>query len=275
MASENLRQFSQAAFTSGGTIEETARLKTLGGSLGMSAGDMAQMARGFAQAVGTDPLAGGVAAQHGVYDYDPRGVYGNTDKAGELTKAIQIIMNDKSDSDAIRLARLWNIEGALALRNLSEGTRGMLAIDAKISAQVNDKQSQRQAQEFYTNLQRAGDGLENLLAAGIEPLIPILTEFIGLFATIVQGLSGALKWVNQYTTWGMMAKGLDAAHSPTRALDANTHATIQNTAVIMGHTRAIYGGGSRAQKIIPTGWGGYPLQKGLQDGSLRMGATTP
>lgn len=293
-----------AQYTSGGTQAQANQLGSLGGALGLSKMDMAQMSRNLSTALQAPGAASGFGARIGIYDN--QGAFGDTNKAKNLARAIDYITSKQTTQmEAERVARELNIESVLRLRDLSQGLRDALADDAKLSTMLTSKQDIVNAGQYaaeVNRMQASWGQLWDVIGQGVTPyLIPAAQQLtrVGQAASIaVKALSkindaftGSAK-VMKYVSDLMSGENPDAKDWFRRMTQVNqpigagatsgekAATEAAHTDAMKGHTKALedanqayakngtYGGGTRAQGAIPKGFapGNYDAWRAMVAG---------
>lgn len=257
-AANDLNAFRSAMFAGGGTTQETGVLGGFGRAVGMSAGDMAGIARQFAERITSDPMAMGLAARSGIRDLP--GYFGKTDKVQNLIKWIDALAK-MSDSEAIRAARVTGTEGLLPLRDLSPQMRQNILNDSKIRAESFTTGSFRDARDLAAAMGRLTDAFGNFVVGFAQPIIKVLTWFANKASDI-------LNWFSGDPSKG--GKGLfdtpqeQAAKERARKQEQHAKALDANTQAIEANTYAMkegrFGGGERAAGAFPAKWTGFNAQ---------------
>lgn len=260
-ANENLKAFSGAMMTGGGSAAQTAIGRALGDTTG-------QMAREFSRNISSDPFAAGSAARAGIFD--PGGdLFGDTNKTKNLIKWMDALRKMPEDQ-AIREARRTGTEALLKNLYLSNKTYDALTRTAAIQEQIYSKQRIRAAAEFSAQIERVQMNMESLTNVVGSFLMKSATPFLKFVADMSDH---AVKFADSPAGRAGLAGGFAASNPalfailkifeklfPTNdkksgesAQSANTDALKKLTAAIQS---GIYGGGERARGAVPRGWMG-------------------
>ena len=243
---ESINHFRAAMLTSGGTRGETAKLGSMGNALGLDISEMAQMSRTFASKIASDPQARMFAGRAGIQDLP--GAYGKVDKADNLLEFAKFLRS-LSEPEAIRAARAGEVEGLLKLRDVSDETIKALEEDAKRTEELNSPERIKQAAELSVATARMSQAFQNLWARISGWAIPILTGF-------VDGITAATNALNEFFHFWHVRS--DEEYEKTKD---NINALNKNTSAVNAMKTAftengVFGGGSRAQGAMPSGWQG-------------------
>lgn len=250
--------------SAGGTLGESARLRTMGQQLGINAGNSAW-------SFGENLAGGGPAAtfwrRFGVQPFASQyGAGGDQDFTRKFTTGITKFLN-MNDQDAHRAARLSpELREIYWARYLTKDSKDDLIKQIGHQTTPEELTSSAETQlKFNTGLARTKD----LLADIGGTVLPAVNGILETLNRNLKAIQAAFDWVNKTireTPQGMTTPS--GAMKPTPAVDPqkarenmsrdrNTEAINKNTEAING----IYGGGERSRRAIPGQWTGAQVDQ--------------
>lgn len=305
-AAAQVTDLEQARLTTGGDIRDIAQLHAIGGSVGMSAQDTANLSRSFADSLANNPFARSYFGQ-----IDLQGPTGKLNKAEGLLRAVETLRSLPEDQ-AIRAAREGGVEALLRFRNLSGRTVQGLREDAATRSRVEDRDYVRSAQELETAQSRLAQSFESLLMEGVKPLIKPMAELAhgiaNVLDTITNSMNTSQNVVDEYSRRAeaaerrgdtgealrMRALGMYAslgvyseetgkeANRIKRERDSKENATARATAETAANTsamvlllkdmRTVLGGGSAARTAYAGRWRYQTEREAATTAAIRQGA---
>jgi len=266
-AAESLTNFKDAMVTSGGSAGEVGRLNALGGAAGIA--DMSGMSRQFAEKIATDGAAAAFARTAGIYDHN--GAYSEMDKATNLQKALDHLVNlphtQQGDMEAARFARVEGLEAALKLRDISRETYENLKRAGEVNAAAHGVKETRDAAEFNAQLSMMKTNFDTLNTDIGSMFLPSFSGVIGLFNDFAKplhdayiGLKPIIDLTQRLSGLGLLGSLHDGIQATRRAMEDKSGAEKEHTEAMKEHARAlrsgISGGGERARGAVPAAWGG-------------------
>jgi hypothetical protein len=284
-AADSIRQFRQEMLTSGGTREESGRLRALGSAIGVE--NMGQMARQLAQTLATNGMAAGAAATIGVHDIG-NPYASDLDKAKNLERIIDHITDSSiSDYEARRFAILLDVESLLALRDASQDVVWALKRQGESSAFVNDAAATNEAANFHGMIAELSASFGDLVSVIGQFVMPILTTFGGILAGVFEILAVALKSIlvvfqpvlTLFSFFGrllgdllqgiarvMAWLGMGSDNSEQNSRDRHTDAMNEHSRMLKEGT---FGGGARARgALAPQGMYGPGSNRGINPSQM-------
>lgn len=291
-AAQSLTTFNQAMITSGGTASEQGRLNSLGGAIGLSPQDLAQMSRTLADRLATSGVAAGMGQKAGIVDSG--NPFLQLDKAKALGKAFDYIASSKTSlENATIAARAWGLESVLLARNLNEQTQQQLKNDGMISASIANPKTLQAATMFNAQVSRLKSGFQDITTVIGSEAMQALTPFIELAANGVKNLAIVLNLAKSFNDFIMgpiralteILVDLASLNFTKAKADFNDILTgkflkdpahdLKDAAASMlqATKQGMTGGGERARGALPSGWNGTNMNMswGAADAS-RMGA---
>lgn len=149
-------EYIRSKATSGGTVEEVARMGLMGGT--------AEKARAFQERITSDPTAMGMAGRLGIHNL--KGIYGQKDWTKQYLKAIE------QTSAITNRALRRDMELSLGIEQevaqyilLSTATKRRIRESAEFSAKISDSRLEKEAAEFGASMQMQKQAMDNLSAA--------------------------------------------------------------------------------------------------------------
>lgn len=287
-------EFGHLSDVAGAKGDEAARLSSLGGSLGMSPGQMGSVSRSILDRAGSDPLAMGYAARFGAA-VTP-GPYGTQDSA-TVTLAVMRGLRELKGEERTRAARALGAEELLPATHMSDEQFGKMGRDAEVQAMVMTPEAMERAANFQAAQSRLstswsnftttffGSSMESLTEmfnnmadtfdkwaewrTGKAPEVPKPPAGVGVGAKNLPGTS-SLDSTPPSMYGGTGGHGEQTYEGLQTALHQNRFAVEANTQAI-GLLKGIVGGGERAQNAIPSALRGDNLIRAIELGSLPMG----
>lgn len=285
-AAEAANKFSALEFTSGSQGIGAARLKSVGGAIGLDEAGIGAMAEAFHAKITDDPT-GRAFAPHLGLTAGGHGPYGEQDYGKELLQGIEGLRKITDFAERERVARATGLTGALGLTKLSDSQWEKTKGDAAATSKIFDPDFARNAADFESSMGRLGTTTSNLEAAIGKSLLPMVTNLANGMADAIQKISGtandhpdavkgALGIFNP-AFWGVALgeafrnKFLHGEDDPAvAATNANTAATNANTSAL--GQPGVYGNGPRTGNAIPAGVAGEFLRHGLEKDGFHFGA---
>ena len=171
-----VNEFAQAQYTSGGTPEEAAALRGIGGAVGLSGQDVAQMARQFREQIsGSNPWAQAYFNQVDLGDK-----MGKTDVAQELLQAVEHLRDvyqhgpgtpDDRMSKVIQEARAGSIEQLIPYVRLPEEDVQRIFSDAEKASHDYAKAAEDSAERFRVSSSRLSSAVGDFLTHQTQPVV--------------------------------------------------------------------------------------------------------
>jgi len=289
-------EFSRLQLSTGGSVQSTAMLTTIGNALGISPSSMGSIAQSFQNAITSDPMARAAGMKLGVFNLP--GMFGNQDLAGQMTTAITHLFSIKNPTDRLTLARQTNIAELLPLALMSNPQIAHVKPDAATTSSLMTAQFQTEAADFQAGLGRIGQALNNVLMALGPNVLPVVDDFLNQLA---DSLNNFAKWasthgqiitmffdalllaLNPFAFGPSIARGIQSGaanpfnpdlrdwdpntggpgqSSQSSALQANTDATRANTQAIRAMIPGTYGTTRRDIGTgLPSGLNGQSIDR--------------
>ena len=279
-------QFSHLTDVTGAQGDHAAKLSALGGSLGMSPGQIGGLSRSILERAGNDPLAMGYAAKFGA-PVTP-GPFGTQDSAS-VTLAVMRGLRELKGEERIRAARSLGAEELLPATHMSDAQFAKMGRDADVQGMVLTPEAMERAVNFQAAQARLSTSWANFtttfFGSSMETLTDMFNNMADTFDDWAEWRSGKAPAVPKPPTVGGMAdaappsfdggggggRNINVAYEGMQvALDRNRFAVEANTEAV-GKLRGIVGGGERAQNAIPSALRGDNLTRALEMGALPMG----
>lgn len=267
-AKDTISGYGSANFAAGGG-PNFGRLAGLGGYLGKGPGEMAGMARQWAEGAWGDIFAMSEMSAAGISPV-PAKFGGSTDYSGKFMTMIERLVN-MPDDQAFRAASRAGIDLDLLgyLKTASDPVRKMILNDSM----VFDPEQQREAADAFllsnkamseTKVLIAKIGAEGLpiMNMGLRVLLAVMDQvsakaqmmsvIFDVIPTVLPGVGGA-KWI-----WDTLAG--NGAPSPPRTgdpIDSNTKAMKELTGAVTDLTGAVGYGSGAARGALPLGSTAY------------------
>ena len=259
------KEASMARYAAGTSYANSGAMESLGGAVGMSSGDIANVARQFSQVIAGGGYAAGVFRQFGIFDAP--GPYGKVDKFESLRDAVKVLMT-LPEKQAIRLARESGLEAFLPLRDADKDR-----VDALLNEQAKTLTpgAARASANFNVELARLQTTFKSLLPL-LSPLVSAIAdaaEKIRILLGPLRLLMAALDWVEGWITRLLRAamkaikldfrgavdelRGKSEKSAADAARDKNTEAINENTRELRAQ-REVIGAGPRAAGALPGGY---------------------
>lgn len=276
-----IKALRDSATISGGSVQESARLR----AMGLDAGSAASLR----DRISTDPTAMMGAARIGVRATPS--LYGSQNNANI---ALQIVdglkrVRDRG-GDPLRAARMIGpeAEALLPLLDMSERARKSLLGTADALAKIAQSKPASVAADLdaaWKKMGLAGDALKaalfNVFGTDMTRLISQLADGMMILATwisanadmvrnIAANISPAIAFLVKLSEFIETITGgqIKAIDPHTAAVNANTAAVNANTAMMKPN---IYGGGGKAANALPSGMAGMNLNQNMQNGAIPLG----
>lgn len=268
-AAQKMNELTRARFTGGGSYKDVGRAAGLAAVLGVSPGEVASMARGFADTLAEGGAGTAFGHRYGIRDPWGSSPYGgDVNKFTNLFKAAEAIMKIPDEETAIRTARSFGpeMEKLLDLRILPEKERQEAL---RTQNEMFGPQQALAAMRYRIAMGNLSNSMSELQMA-VVPLIDAFTGAIALLKYTIKNVFGPLaKWT--YQLFGPKQDKTKEDSSTKKHIDAMD----RNTEAILGQItamRQIFGGGARASGALPINLRGQTLSDALRNDAIKLGA---
>jgi len=251
-AGEQMRAFTGNMLQANTSASTMQQLNKIGSLLG---GDMAQRSRQFRETIGSNGVAMDAAMRAGISPVkDP---FGRTDLGADFAKALRQVAGASSESEARRLAELYEQPDMARAYYLSDSTKNYMFNQAEKAPSKADMQAGEEFTFWLEEFKRVG--MEFVRTVG-TPLLSGLSKITQMFTGWAQGLKKVVDFIGSNPIlraifYGLVGQlggdGKSSGNKIERAMDRNTNAINANTRAL-GDARGIFGGGQRAQRAIPS-----------------------
>lgn len=296
MAAEHLNELGSAARLGGGGAGDVGAATRFG----FRGPDAANAFRARLQ----DPMAQMFASRLGV-PITPPEPFGTTNNTALLRTAAEGLSKITSGEERLRTARVLGLTDALRYIDVSARLGRVLDEQARIEKTLADPVYTRSANELSVASEAVSSSWAHLATALGQPFIDTAAEAATRLASATDGLA---KWAQTQfgdagtsagikksffgggpmgelermlgidtskSIWdhlGLTGGGASGAAGSETADNTNALRDLNHTfkTALTGQT----GGGPRARSIIPPAWTGQVLDRGLEAGAIRRGATT-
>lgn len=252
-------RFTDATGSSGSSAAQLQMLGTAGGI------DTASIAQSIQEHITSDPAGMAAGLRLGVHNLP--GPYGNQDYGQQALTVVASLRKITNVVERLRLARAVGAEGLLPLTRLSDSQFAKSQGDSNVRSSIMSPEFLQKSADFQASFGRIGDAIQNLLAAAGQEEMQRLTN---LFNHLADALNGLASWIQGHQGFvdfvtqageissGLLGAGVSASQGNdlTRAVDENTKATRDNTAII--GKPGFYGHTTRGSSM-PSGWNGQSL----------------
>jgi hypothetical protein len=270
-ASKSVGEFNRATTTTGGTAAQTAAIAAMGIAPGQQAGAAAQLREQLAH----DPIAIMMGQRAGVGFQLPR-PFGETNEAKLLEtfqKGIRALVDTGKAEDALRVARVFNLESMVEEAMVSRRIRDARDADAQTQAEIYGRNAQT-FRDFESQGNRAAAAFANLGVAIGGQFAPAVDRAMGQIAETVNGLANLVNRLNldptmKGTAWEGLYSRLEEQQrqqNPQHAQDKNTAALNENTTALKNVST-----GPRASGSFPAELRGRKVAEDMEQDRVKLG----
>jgi hypothetical protein len=258
----------------GGSFGSAAAATRIGAAVGLTGGQVGQMARSTIESIAQGGTAATYAMQYGV-----RAVPGMGDPSNKMDRFIRLVQgiaNDPNEERARRAAQSLGIEEMLSLRDLTPETRAKVF---KNMRQVATKEDAQAAAEFNAQLGLVGDSFQRIAQKLGTPVLRIAAAGLERIANALDWMAENARAVQAFVFGPIMqlvelltGRKADTSSNKRNPIDENTDALNENTRALNG-IRETFGGGDRARNAVPGAWQGKQFQERyMKQQAAAMGA---
>jgi len=268
-ARDMISGYGSASFAAGGG-PNFGRLAGLGAGFGKGPGDMASMARQWAEGAWGDIFAMSEMSAAGI-DAVPAKYGGSTDYSGKFMRMLDRLVNMPDEASAFRAASRsgMDLEMLGMLRKASPGVRDMIMNDPMMF----DPNQQREAADAFMMSNKAMSETKVLIAKigaeglpimnmGLRVLLAVMDQvsakaqemqiIFNVAPDVLPGVRGAMeggKWL-----WDLLGGGGGGSQSKSgSSIDSNTKAIKELTGAVTDLTGAVGWGSGAARGALPLG----------------------